>query len=154
MVNKNFFKELLYFLFLIFSSVLWGLGQYPVFFYLRFFCLIPYLYILFYRKHYILETLLFGWIAYIINFYWLYITIHDSGKLSLFFALGVPALLCLYYSLQYPIIAFLTNKIVKCKEQFIYFFPFIFAAVDFYSRNFSGIRSQIARLIFFISSSL
>ena len=131
MVNKNFFKELLYFLFLIFSSVLWGLGQYPVFFYLRFFCLIPYLYILFYRKHYILETLLFGWIAYIINFYWLYITIHDSGKLSLFFALGVPALLCLYYSLQYPIIAFLTNKIVKCKEQFIYFFPFIFAAVDF-----------------------
>ena len=130
-LNNNFIKGLIYYIFLFICSVLWGMGQYPVFFYLRFFCLIPFLYILFYRKHYLVETLIFGWIAYLINFYWLYITIHESGKLSLFFALGVPALLCFYYGLQYPIIAFLTKKITGFKKCLIYFFPVIFAAVDF-----------------------
>ena len=106
-MKKSFLKEIFYYIGLIIFGIIWGIGQYPSFFYIRFFGFIPFLFIIFYLKHYLLETLLFAWIAYIINFYWLYITFRESGKLPLVFSLLIPGLLCLYYALQYPLISFI-----------------------------------------------
>ena len=122
---------LLYSILLIFFSILWGIGQYPKFFFIRFFGLIPFIYIILYRKHYLVETLIFGWIAYILNFYWLYFTFRESGKLPVYISLPIILSLCLYYGLQYPIIAFIFKKLHKFNKYLIYSFPLIFLSIDF-----------------------
>ncbi len=122
---------LLYFSLLIISSILWGIGHYPKFFFLRFFGLIPFIYIILYRKHYIIETLIFGWIAYIFNFYWLYFTFRESGKLPVYISLPIILLLCFYYGLQYPIISLIFKKLYKFNKNLIYSFPLVFLSVDF-----------------------
>jgi apolipoprotein N-acyltransferase len=121
----------LYYIFLILFSIIWGIGHYPKFFFLRFIGLIPFIYIILYRKHYLLETLLFGWLAYILNFYWLYFTFLESGKLPIYISFPVILALCLYYGLQYPIIAFIFKKIYKFNKYLIYTFPLIFLTIDF-----------------------
>jgi len=51
--------------------------------------------------------------------------------MPVFFAVMIPVLLCLYYSFQYPVIAFITRRFVLFNKKFIYLFPFIFVTVDF-----------------------
>ena len=130
-IKSFLINYLLYFIFLILFSILWGIGQYPKFFFIRFFGLIPFIYIILYRKHYLVETFIFGWIAYILNFYWLYFTFRESGKLPIYISLPVILSLCLYYGLQYPIIAIIFKKLYKFNKYLIYSFPFIFLTVDF-----------------------
>ncbi len=129
--KKSLLTEIFYFFAFVLLAIIWGLGQYPDFFYIRFFGFIPFLFIIFYRKHYLIETLLFGWIAYIINFYWLYITFRESGKLPIIFALLIPLALCLYYALQYLLISFIYKKIYKFNKCLLYSFPIIFVSIDF-----------------------
>jgi apolipoprotein N-acyltransferase len=116
----------------IISGIIWGLGQYPQFFFVRFFGLIPFIFIVFFRKHYLADSILFGLAAYMMNFYWLYITLFVYGRLPVLLASVIPVALCLYYGLQYPIIAFIYKKAVSLnKKIFYYSLPVIFTAVDF-----------------------
>ena len=120
---KKTFKKIVsnkvaYYIFLVFFGMLWGIGQYPSFFFVRFVGLVPFLYVVIKRKNYILDTLIFGWVAYILNFYWLFITFFESGKLPIPVAVIIILLLCLYYALQYPLIS-LFKKIYLFKRKFI-----------------------------------
>ena len=124
-------KSILNYLIIIIFAILWGIGQYPGFFFLRYFGLIPFLFIVLKRKHYLIETFIFGTIAYIFNFYWLFITFKESGKLPLIVSALIVLLLCIYYGLQYPLIALIFKKITRFNKKLFYLFPFIFAAVDF-----------------------
>jgi|GEM_PF-1229109 len=126
------FNNIIYYILLLISSILWGIGHYPDFFFIRFFGLLPFIYIILYRKHYIIESIIFGWLAYIINFWWLYLTFRISGKLPVVFSVGIPLILCLYYSLQYPIIAIIAKKFIKYKKSLMYCLPIIFVTVDYF----------------------
>src|SRR4030042_5119981 len=80
--NKVLFN-FIYYLLLVISGIIWGLGQWPNYLsVIRFFGLIPFFYIIFYRKHYVLDTLIFGTVAYLMNFYFLYATFTVSGKMN------------------------------------------------------------------------
>lgn len=123
--------NIVYAVMLVIAGILWGLGQWPQYFFLRFFALIPFIFIVLYRKHYILETFIFGSVAYIMNFYWLYTTFHESGKMPIIFAVLLPCLLSMYYGLQYPIIAVIYKKFFKLNPRIMYYsLPFIFVFVD------------------------
>ncbi len=124
-------KTVLYILGFAFFSLLWGFGQYPDFFYIRFFGAVPLLFIILYRKHYLLETLFFGAIAYAVNFYWLFYTFHESGKINPVISIGLIGILCLYYGLQYPLIAFIYRKFHDFNSKLFYSFPVVFVFVDF-----------------------
>lgn len=125
-------RRLLFYPLLLLSSALWGIGQYPAFCFIRFFGLLPFIYIIYKRENYLLESLVFGFIAYLLNFYWLYITISESEQLPMIFALIIPAALCLWYALQYPLIAALTRFIKKSWAKLSYLsFPFIFVTIDY-----------------------
>ena len=129
--SKNVLRNILFLLLIILSSIIWGLGQRQNLFFIRFFGLIPFIFIVLYRKHYILETIIFGTIAYLMNFYWLYITFRESGKLPLVLSLLFPLLLCVYYGLQYPIIAFIYKKFYLFNKKILYYsLPFVFVFVD------------------------
>ncbi|HPO50530.1 MAG TPA: hypothetical protein PLO89_09420, partial [Spirochaetota bacterium] len=126
--SNNFF----YYPLLVLCGALWGVGQYPDFFFIRFFGLIPFLFIIFKRKHYILESLIFGTLAYILNFYWLFITFFESGKLPIPLAIIIIFFLCAYYGLQYPLISSLFKKIYKFNKKVLFYaFPIVFVTVDF-----------------------
>ena len=124
-------KSLLFYLTIIFFAILWGIGQYPSFFFLRYFGLIPFIFIVLKRKHYIIETLIFGTIAYLFNFYWLFITFKESGKLPEIISSLIVLALCAYYGLQYPIIALIFKKITQFNKKLFYAFPLIFVTIDF-----------------------
>lgn len=132
-INKkyNFPKNILIFFLLIIFSILWGLGHYPALSFIRFFGLVPFIYIILHRKHYLIETLIFGWLAYILNFYWLFFTFWESGKLPIPFSVTIILILCLYYALQYPIVSFIFKKLYNSNKYLIYSFPLIFLSVDF-----------------------
>lgn len=125
------YKVIFHYVLLIVSALVWGLGHYPRFSFIRFFGLIPFLYIIMYDRHYLQKAVIFGWVAYIINFYWLYLTFRISGKLPLFYSILVPALLCLYYGFQYFLIALLNKLFCTFNKKLLYFFPFLFVFVDF-----------------------
>ena len=123
--------NIVYAVMLVIAGILWGLGQWPQCFFLRFFALIPFIFIVLYRRHYIAETFIFGSVAYIMNFYWLYTTFHESGKMPIIFAVLLPCLLSMYYGLQYPIIAVIYKKFFKLNPRIMYYsLPFIFVFVD------------------------
>ena len=61
--------NIVYAVMLVIAGILWGLGQWPQYFFLRFFALIPFIFIVLYRRHYIAETFVFGATAYIMNFH-------------------------------------------------------------------------------------
>jgi len=124
-------KKLLYAAAFLLFALLWGFGQYPQFSFIRFFGAIPFIYIILYRKHYLVESILFGTIAYIVNFYWLFITFYYSGKMNPIISSGIVILLCVYYGLQYLIMAFLFKKFYSINNAFLYIFPVIFVFVDF-----------------------
>jgi apolipoprotein N-acyltransferase len=125
-------NNLICFPLVVLSGLIWGLGQRPDFFYIRFFGLIPFMFILFFRKHYLIDSLIFGFAAYMANFYWLYFTLFEYGRLPFLLSAVIPLALCLYYAIQYPIISFIYKKIYPLnKNIFFYSLPIIFAAVDF-----------------------
>ncbi|HOV13426.1 MAG TPA: apolipoprotein N-acyltransferase [Spirochaetota bacterium] len=127
-VSNNIF----YYTLLVLFGALWGIGQHPNFFFIRFFGLIPFLYVVFKRKSYILDTLIFGWLAYILNFYWLFITFFESGKLPIPVAIIIILVLCLYYGLQYPLISFIFKKFYSFNKKILFYsFPIVFVTIDF-----------------------
>ncbi len=129
--SKKVTFNFIYYFLLIISGILWGLGQWPNFFFIRFFGLIPFLFIIFYRKHYLLETIIFGTIAYSLNFYWLYFTFYESGKIHPVVSVLIILVLCLYYSLQYPLIAIIYKKFCDFdKKRLFYTLPIIFVTID------------------------
>jgi apolipoprotein N-acyltransferase len=136
MTNTKFknilFNNFVFYSLIIISGIIWGLGQNPDYNYIRFFGLIPFLLIVFYRKRYILESILFGTVAYSMNFYWLFITLHETGRYHVVPATLIPFLLCVYYALQYPIIAIIYRKCLEINKKYFYYaLPFLFVAVDF-----------------------
>ncbi len=130
--ENPFLFNLVYYILLIVSAILWGLGQWPNYLSaVRFFGLVPFFYILFYRKRYILDSLIFGTVAYLMNFYFLYMTFTVSGKMNIIISALIVLALCAYYGLQYPLTAFITKRFYKFNKKFIILFPLIFVTVDF-----------------------
>ncbi len=117
---------------IILSAVIWGLGQYPQLYFIRFFGLILFIYEIDNSKRYKIKALIFGTIAYSVNFYWLLITFYQSGKMHMLLALSVFTALCIYYGLQYLITGIL-YKVIKNRFQklSILIFPLIFVMIDF-----------------------
>ncbi|HQB61655.1 MAG TPA: hypothetical protein PK899_08370, partial [Spirochaetota bacterium] len=129
--NKNFLTNSLFCFIIIISGIIWGIGQYPDFFFIRYFGLIPFIFIVINRRRYIIESILFGSVAYIMNFYWLYVTFKESGKLPVVLAVALPAVLSVYYGLQYPIIAFIYKKFYSFNKNVLFYsLPFVFVLVD------------------------
>ena len=129
--NKNFLTNSLFYFIIIISGIIWGIGQYPDFFFIRYFGLIPFIFIVINRRRYIIESILFGSVAYIMNFYWLYVTFKESGKLPVVLAVALPAVLSVYYGLQYPIIAFIYKKFYSFNKNVLFYsLPFVFVLVD------------------------
>ncbi len=116
----------------IISGIIWGLGQYPSFYFLRFFAFIPFLFLLNRDKINYFYLLIFGTVAYIINFYWLYITFYESGKIHSAISILIIIALCVYYGIQYLLNGIL-YRIVKIKigKLAIFIQPLIFFTIDF-----------------------
>lgn len=98
---------------------------------IRFFGLLPFLYIALYKKNYVFDSFFFGFFAYLINFYFLFYTFVEAGKINIFFSVVIIAVLCSYYAFQYPIIAYFTRIFYKWNKKLILLFPFMFLTIDF-----------------------